>query len=65
MNSSPKRAETLLLLARQLAQFNGLVWARCGAKVTSRYLALAGMLLTTVERKAEVSWKEAPSERET
>jgi hypothetical protein len=65
MSEHPKRAETLLLLARQLAQFNGLVWARCTPKVTSRYLALAGTLLATVERKAGVSWKEAPSERET
>jgi hypothetical protein len=62
VTSSSKRAETLLLLARQLSEQHGLVWARLSQGGRARLLTFAGNLLATVERRAEVDWKEAPSE---
>ena len=51
-----ERKAVLLLLARQVALRDGLVWERLNVKARDRALAFAGVLLATVERKAEVRW---------
>lgn len=53
---SEARKECQLLLARQLALRDGLVWARLPPKRKDQLLAHAGVMLATVERLAEVRW---------
>jgi len=52
------RTETKLLIARQLAQANGIKpdLIMIAGKVRNQYMTLAETLLATVERKARVSW---------
>ncbi len=53
---SEVRKECLLLLARQLALRDGLVWARLLPKRRDQLLAHAGVMLASVERLAKVDW---------
>ncbi len=53
---SEARKECQLLLARQLALRDGLVWARLLPKRRDQLLAHAGVMLATVERLAKVNW---------
>ncbi|MDE2020103.1 MAG: hypothetical protein KGJ13_07195 [Patescibacteria group bacterium] len=45
------RAEAIQLMARQIAIFNGHVWAKLPQVQIDRYMTLATNLLATVERK--------------
>jgi len=49
---SDARKETLILLARQLA-----IWQGLADKQRAGLLTLAGNLLATVERRAGVNWR--------
>jgi hypothetical protein len=51
------RDEAKLLIARQIAINNGLVWGNLKLRDQYIYLTLAENILATVERKAEVKWK--------
>lgn len=51
------RETAILLMAKQCAIFNGLVWDRIDDKAKARYETLATNLLATVERKqASYNW---------
>jgi len=54
--SQEVRKETLTLLARQLAIWQGQVWERLAEKQRAGLLTLAGNLLATVERRARLNW---------
>ena len=54
--SQEVRKETLTLLARQLAIWQGQVWERLAEKQRAGLLTLAGNLLATVERQARLNW---------